>query len=364
MIEHVYIHIPFCTGKCHYCSFVSGKNIEDKDRYLIALQEQIKQEYKGEKLKTLYFGGGTPSLLEVEDVKQLIGLFVLDKNAEITIEVNPETVQYEKFIGFKEIGVNRISLGVQTFDDEILKQIGRRHNSEKVYSAIDIIKRVGFENISIDLMYGLPTQTLQGFEKDIEKAIGLNIQHISSYGLKIEEDSYFGKNVPLNIADDEMQAQMFTRLCEKLKQSGFEHYEISNFAKEGFSSNHNNSYWKNKKYYGFGLNASGYVQNVRYRNEDDFEKYIKNPCNRAEEDELSVQEIMENEIFLSLRLKDGVDVLNLNKKFNIDFLERYKIVIQKYSELGLIKVVKDRCMLTHAGVLLSNEIMCEFLEIG
>ena len=363
MIEHAYIHIPFCTGKCHYCSFVSGKNIEDKDKYLTALIEQIKAEYNGEELKTLYFGGGTPSLLEANDIAQLVGLFVLDKNAEVTIEANPETVEYEKFKSFKSAGVNRVSLGVQTFDDEILKLIGRRHSSEKIYSAIDCIKKAGFENVSIDLMYGLPNQTIQGFDEDIQKAIDLNVQHISSYGLKIEEDSYFGKNVPKNIVDDEIQAQMFTMLCEKLKQNGFEHYEISNFAKIGYQSNHNNSYWKNKEYYGFGLNASGYVGKVRYRNEDDFKSYLNNPLKKVEENELNTQEIMENEIFLSLRLKEGIDILNLKKKYNIDFLERYKTVIKKYSELDMINVAKDRCCLTHAGILLSNEIMCEFLEI-
>ncbi len=363
MIEHVYIHIPFCTGKCFYCSFVSGKNIQDKDRYLKALIEQIKAEYKGEKIKTLYFGGGTPSLLSVEDIKHLINLFVFDKDVEITIEANPETVEYEKFFGYKSVGVNRVSLGVQTFDDEILKQIGRRHSSEIIYSAIEKIKKVGFKNVSIDLMYGLPKQTIQGFEKDIEKAIELNVQHISTYGLKVEEASYFGKNMPSDIADDELQAEMFTLLCDKLKKNGFEHYEISNFSKPNFQSKHNNSYWQNKQYYGFGLNASGYIGNVRYQNEDDFDNYLVNPVKKFEKTELTIDETMENEIFLSLRLKNGINILEINKKYNIDFLERYKSVIKKYSKNGLLKVEKNMCSLTHAGVLLSNEIMCEFIEI-
>lgn len=363
MIEHAYIHIPFCTGKCHYCSFVSGKNIEDKDRYLTALQQQIKQEYKGEVLKTLYFGGGTPSLLDVDDVKQLINLFVFDKNAEVTIEVNPETVDYEKFLGFKNIGINRLSLGAQTFDDEILQLIGRRHNSQKIYQAIEDIKKAGFKNISIDLMYGLPNQTLQGFEKDIEKAIGLDVQHISTYGLKIEEASYFGKNMPSDIADDELQAEMFTLLCEKLSQNGFEHYEISNFSKPDFQSRHNNSYWLNKQYYGFGLNASGYIANVRYQNEADFDRYLLNPFSKLEKTELTESETMENEIFLGLRLKRGIEISKINKKYDIDFLDRYKLVIKKFEKIGLLKVEKGKCFLTHAGILLSNEVMCEFLEI-
>ena len=363
MIEHAYIHIPFCTGKCHYCSFVSGKNIEDKDKYLNALIQQIKLEYKGEALKTLYFGGGTPSLLEASDIAQLVDLFLYDKNAEITIEVNPETVDYEKFLAFRNIGINRVSLGVQTFDDEILKKIGRRHSSQTIYSAIEKIKKAGFKNISIDLMYGLPNQTIQGFETDIQKAIELDVQHISTYGLKIEEDSYFGKNTPLNIADDEIQAQMFSKLCDLLEQKGFEHYEISNFAKPNFQSKHNNSYWKNKEYYGFGLNASGYIGTVRYRNADDFDSYILKPTSKVETTELTVLETMENEIFLGLRLQNGIEISSINKKYDIDFLDRYKLVIKKFEKIGLLEVSKDRCKLTHAGILLSNEVMCEFLDI-
>lgn len=363
MIEHAYIHIPFCTGKCHYCSFVSGKNIEDKDKYLKALIKQIKLEYKGEKLKTLYFGGGTPSLLEAIDIEQLISLFVLDDNAEVTIEVNPETVEYEKFLAFKKVGINRISLGVQTFDDEILKQIGRRHSSKIIYQAIENIKKAGFENISIDLMYGLPNQSIQMFENDVEKAVLLDIQHISTYGLKIEEASYFGEKKPLNIADDEFQAEMFTMLCKKLEENEFEHYEISNFSKPNFQSNHNNSYWKNKEYYGFGLNASGYIGNVRYQNEDDFDSYLLNPNEKVESTELTVSETMENEIFLGLRLRSGIEISKINKKYDIDFLDRYKLVIKKFEKMGLLEVRKDVCCLTHAGILLSNEVMCEFLEI-
>ena len=297
MANHAYIHIPFCIRKCHYCSFVSGININRKNEYLSALISEIKSKYKNEKLDTIYFGGGTPSLLEPDEIENILSCFKYDESTEITIEVNPETITTEKLLEIKKIGFNRISLGVQTFDNNLLSAIGRNHNEEKIYQAIQSIKDSGFNNISIDLIYGLPNQTLDGFKKDIKKAIELNIQHISSYGLKIEEDSFLGKNMPSDLPDDEMQAQMFIELCKILKNHNFEHYEISNFAKKGYKSNHNCAYWKNKNYYGFGLNASGYEGNIRYKNTENFEKYIKNPSTK-EEEILSEKETMENHLNL------------------------------------------------------------------
>ena len=362
MVNHAYIHIPFCKRKCHYCSFISGFNIERKSEYLSALITEIKTRYKNEKLTTIYFGGGTPSLLETEDLKRILSCFNYDKNSEITIEINPETVTKEKLVGIKNIGFNRISLGVQTFDNNLLTAIGRKHTEEKIYEAIEIIKNSEFNNISIDLIYGLPNQTIAGFKKDINKAIKLGIQHISSYGLKIEEDSFFGKNKPSNLPDDEMQAEMFLTLCKILKENNFEHYEISNFSKKGFESNHNCAYWKNKNYYGFGLNASGYEGNIRYRNCSNFENYLKNHNQREEEDKLSIQETMENEIFLALRLNEGINILDLNQKYKINFEQKYKNIIQKYTSTNHLEIKNNHCRLTEEGILLSNEIMSEFID--
>ncbi len=362
MINHAYIHIPFCIRKCHYCSFVSGFDITGKKEYLNALNIEIKTRYKNEQLKTIYFGGGTPSLVEPNELEKILNCFNFDSNPEITIEVNPETVTKEKMQQLKQIGFNRISLGVQTFDNDLLKLIGRNHSEEKIYNSINIIKEAGFKNISIDLIYGLPNQTIESFNIDINKAIDLDIQHISSYGLKIEEDSFFGKNNPKNLPDDEMQAQMFIELCKILKTNNFEHYEISNFAKKGYESKHNCVYWQNKNYYGFGLNASGYEENIRYRNCQNFEKYIINPLQKEEEETLTIQETMENEIFLALRLKDGINIQNLNKKYKINFEENYKSVIKKYSSENLLKIENNHCKLTEKGILLSNEIMSEFID--
>ena len=362
MIEHAYIHIPFCIRKCNYCSFVSGEDIKKKQQYLNALFFEIKKRYKGETLKTIYIGGGTPSLLDVNDIKQILSCFKYNKDVEITLEANPETVTEDKIYGLKEIGINRISLGVQTFNNDMLKCIGRKHTKEDILKAVNTIKKAGFSNINIDLIYGLPNQTIEMFADDVEQAVRLNVRHISSYGLKIEEGSFFFCNMPNNLPDDELQANMYLKLCEILRNNGFKHYEISNFSEQGFESKHNNAYWENKEYYGFGLNASGYEKNIRYRNLCDINEYIKNPLLKAEENILKEQEIVENEIFLALRLAKGLDVTNFNKKYNIDFISKYKDILNKYSSLNLLEYSESNVKLTEKGFLLSNEIMSEFIS--
>ncbi len=360
MIEHAYIHIPFCKNKCKYCSFVSGFNIEMKELYFDALFKEILKKYKNESLKTLYIGGGTPSLLESKDIYNLISKFNLKPDAEITLEANPESVEKIKFQNLHDIGVNRISLGCQTFNNDVLKYIGRLHNEKDVYDSIEIIKNTGFENISIDLIYGLPFQTADIFKMDVKKALSLNLKHISTYGLKIEEDSYFYTNPPLNIADDEMQAQMYLYLIHTLKENGYIHYEISNFAKEGYESCHNIAYWKNKNYYGFGLNASGFEGNLRYTNVSDMKDYLSNPLKHKEENHITQTENMENEIFLALRLKEGVNISEINKKYNIDFDEKYKNIKEKYKHL--LNYNGKTLSLNEKGILVSNEIMAEFIS--
>ncbi len=362
MIKNAYIHIPFCQRKCKYCSFVSGKNIKIKEQYIKSLLNEIKLRYHNNPIKTLYLGGGTPSLLDADEIEEILCHFKFYKNPEITIEVNPETVELNKFIKLKEFGVNRISLGIQTFNNNILKIIGRNHTEDAIYNAIEIIKQAGFKNISIDLIYGLPEQNIDLLKEDLEKVIKLDIRHISLYGLKIEENSYFYKNLPQNLPDDDMQAEMFSSICKYLQKNGFEHYEISNFSKKGYKSKHNCAYWENKNYYGFGLNASGFEGNKRYRNTKIIQEYINNPLKREEEYKLTKQENMENEIFLALRLKEGIKIPYINKKYNISFEEKYKKIIDKYKKINLLSINKERCSLTEEGFLLSNEIMSEFIN--
>ena len=355
MVKSAYIHIPFCKSKCKYCSFISFPKLELKEKYLEALKSENKVNYKGELLNTLYFGGGTPSLLTVDEFGDLIELFKIDENTEITAELNPETLTPEYLKGLQKIGINRISLGCQTFDDEILKTIGRRHDSKQVEEAVWYAKDAGFDNISLDFIYGLPNQTIEGFEKDLKRAIELGVQHISLYGLKIDEGCYFALHYPENLPDDDMQADMYLKAVEILKD--FEHYEVSNFGKP---SRHNLNYWNNENYYGFGVAAHGYVGDIRYSNTETLEKYIENPLKHDTEKVLTKQEKLEEEIFLGFRKMNGIDISLINEKFNIDFERKYSDILEKYSKY-FIKTNKGYA-LNIEGILISNTILSEFLQ--
>lgn len=360
MTKNVYIHIPFCKSKCNYCSFISFPAIEMKKIYLNALEFEIKTHYKGEKLNTLYFGGGTPSLLTSNEFKRFIELFNITPNTEITTELNPENITLKYMEKLSETQINRISFGCQTFDNDILKIIGRRHNASDVENAVKYAKNVGFNNISLDFIYGLPTQTLSGFENDLKRATALDIEHISLYGLKIEENCFFFNNPPKNIPSDDAQADMYLKAIETLKD--FEHYEISNFSKIGFNSKHNLNYWNNNNYYGFGIAAHGYENNVRYFNTSNLQKYINMPTKHESEHKLTKQEQLEEEIFLGFRKTSGINVENINKKFNINFRKKYYDILKKHIEYKYISETKTGFALTTKGILISNIILSEFLE--
>lgn len=361
MINCTYIHIPFCKTKCNYCSFCSFPLINKKNEYIKALIEEIKFHYKNEMQKTIYFGGGTPSVLDIEDIKRILDCFNYNKNTSITIEMNPIDISEEKLINLKKIGINRVSLGIQNFDDNILKIIGRNHNSDTAKSSINLVKEF-FDNYSIDLMYGLPEQTTDNWSKTIDYVIELNIPHISLYGLKIEAGTKFYKFPPKNIANSDIQADMYKLAVEKLSKN-YHHYEFSNFAKsKKYYSKHNLSYWKRNNYYGFGLSASGFIDNKRYTNTFNYKDYIKDPKMRNFE-KLSIQKQIEEEIFLGLRLSEGINFNYMNKKYNIDVDKKYKNVFKKFIDEGFIKKTKNGVKLTLEGILLSNEILCEFIEI-
>lgn len=362
MPKNIYIHIPFCKSKCKYCSFVSFPKLEQKENYLDALKKEIHQNYKNEILNTLYFGGGTPSLLTPEEFHDLIKIFNTNKNTEITAELNPENITLEYLQKLKSSGVNRLSFGCQTFNDKILKIIGRRHLSKDVISAVNQAQKAGFKNISIDFIYGLPEQKLSDFENDLLKAISLNIQHISLYGLKIDEDCYFAKNPPKNLPDEDTQADMYLKAIEILEKNNFTHYEISNFAKQGYESKHNLNYWDNNTYYGFGTAAHGYENETRYFNSANLDEYINNPLQHKSSQKLTKQEQLEEEIFLGFRKMEGINIEKINKKFNIDFLKKYANIIDKYVSYKYLSDTNTGFKLTNNGILISNTILSEFLE--
>ena len=362
MTESAYIHIPFCKSKCRYCSFVSYTKSELKGEYLTSLHKEIKLNYKGEKLNTLYFGGGTPSVLNAEEFKNLINLFNTDETTEITAELNPDDLNYEYLGNLHKTGINRISIGCQTFNDEILKLINRRHTAIQAINAVKAAQDNGFKNISLDFIYGLPNQTSEMFLSDLEKAAELKIRHISLYGLSVEKGCYFAANPPENIADDDMQADMYLNAVNLLQKSGFNHYEFSNFAVEGFESRHNLNYWNNEEYYGFGTAAHSYVKGIRHSNTVNLEEYIKNPYKPHEEHNVTQKERLEEEIFLGFRKMSGINVNLINSKFAINFEKKYGKILEKYTHAGYMIKNGQNYALNAKGVLISNTILADFLE--
>ena len=280
MPKACYIHIPFCVSKCKYCSFVSFNRLELMTGYIYSLIKEICENYKGEKLKTLYFGGGTPSLVPTNLLSKVVNKFLLDSNAEITLELNPDDGKYEYLKDLKNCGFNRLSIGAQTFKDNLLNMIGRRHNSEQIVKAVQNAKNAGFTNISLDLIYGLPTQALGDIKNDIDMILNLDIPHISTYGLKIEGGSFWGNFHPQNVPDEDIQADMYEAVNTTLTEAGFDRYEVSNYAKNGYESRHNLTYWDNEEYYGFGCSAHGYVDGIRYSNYCTLDSYMKCPTSR------------------------------------------------------------------------------------
>ena len=377
MVESAYIHIPFCKSKCAYCSFVSFNRLEKITGYVYALLKDISDNYCGEKLRTLYFGGGTPSLLPIDLLSKIIKKFNFQNNYELTMEINPDDTNLEYFSALKSLGVNRLSLGSQTFDDEILKLIGRRHDSNAIVSAVKLAKEAGFTNISVDLIYGLPLQTLDSLKNDLEKFLELDIQHISTYGLKIEEGSKFSRyyscnrpaptltlprgegTVEICLPDDDTQADMYELINNTLEKNGYYRYEVSNFAKSGYESKHNLNYWDNNEYYGFGCAAHGYVDGIRYSNYSTLDEYMAKPSTHELGHTLSQQEKLEEEIFLGFRKRSGINVNRIKERFGIDFDTKYKNVLEKYRDF--IEPTSCGYTLNLRGVLISNLILSEFI---
>lgn len=362
MVKSAYIHIPFCKSKCHYCSFVSFNKLELKKDYLNALKNEIQTFYNGETLKTLYFGGGTPSLLTIMELQSILRLLQTNSDTEITIELNPDDCDYGYFRQLYDTGINRLSFGCQSFNDDILKLINRRHKAQDVMDAVKSAQNAGFKNISLDFIYGLPNQTLEMFCDDLKKAVELGVQHISLYGLKIEEGCHFYNKTPSNMPDEDEQAEMYLAAIKTLTNLGFEHYEVSNFSIKDYPSKHNLTYWNNEEYYGFGAGAHGYQNSCRYENLDTIEEYIENPLLRKNSKILSKQEQMEEEIFLGLRKMKGINTAQISQKYGIDFEEKYNKILQKYEGLNLLTKTEQGYAFTQNGVLVSNVILADFIE--
>lgn len=366
-----YVHIPFCTQICYYCDFskVFIKN-QPVDSYLEHLIEEY-DSYDIKKLRTLYIGGGTPTALSAPQLAFLLEKLTdkLDLSCleELTIEANPGDLDQEKIAVLKDSPVNRVSLGVQTFNGRMLKQIGRSHLEKDIYENIDNLKKTGFDNISIDLIYALPKQTMEDVKTNVAKAIALDIPHMSLYSLILENHTVFMNRMrrgKLPLPKEDLEAEMFDYIIAELEKAGFEHYEISNFSKPGFESRHNLMYWDNAEYYGIGAGASGYVDGVRYKNHGPIRHYlqaVEAGNARVQEEMLTLKEKMEEEMFLGLRKKSGVSKKRFEEKFGISFEDQYGAVVSELTEQGLLVADRDIVRMTKQGLFLGDTVAEKFI---
>lgn len=367
-----YIHIPFCTQICYYCDF-SKVFIQNQpvDEYLEALMTEV-VFYNPPALRTLYIGGGTPSALSATQLDYLLTNLEtnldLSKLEEFTIEANPGDLTADKIEVLKRSRCNRVSLGVQTFDDRMLKKIGRSHNQAQIYETITALKQAGFHNISIDLIYALPDQTMEQVVDNVEKALGLEIPHMSLYSLILENHTVFmnrQRRGNLHLPNEDIESEMFEYILRELEDNGFEHYEISNFTKPGYESRHNLMYWDNSEYYGLGAGASGYINGMRYRNRGPIQHYLKsvreNGHSRLHEEYLSKEEQMEEEMFLGLRKKTGVSISRFEEKFSISFEERYGQIVRDLIAEGLLQEEMGWVRMTKKGLFLGDTVAERFI---
>ena len=366
-----YVHIPFCTQICYYCDFskVFIKN-QPVDSYLEHLIEEY-DSYDIKKLRTLYIGGGTPTALSARQLafllEKLTDKLDLSYLEELTIEANPGDLDLEKIAVLKDSLVNRVSLGVQTFNDRMLKQIGRSHSEKDIYENIANLKKAGFDNISIDLIYALPKQTMEDVKTNVAKAIALDIPHMSLYSLILENHTVFMNRMrrgKLPLPKEDLEAEMFDYIIAELEKAGFEHYEISNFSKPGFESRHNLMYWDNAEYYGIGAGASGYVNGVRYKNHGPIRHYlqaVEAGNARVQEEVLTLKEKMEEEMFLGLRKKSGVSKKRFEEKFGLSFEDQYGAVVFELTEQGLLVPDRDIVRMTKQGLFLGDTVAEKFI---
>lgn len=361
-MKSVYIHIPFCSSICSYCDFSKFYYNEVwVNQYLEALNNEIDLNYKGEVLNTLYIGGGTPSCLNIEQLTKLFNIikkFNLSTKVEFTFECNVENINKEKLEFLYKKGVNRLSIGVQTFNNDLLKILNRHHTKEEVIEKINLAKSIGFNNINVDLIYAIPKEDMNILKNDLDLFLSLNINHISTYSLIIEPNTKLYIDKFKNI-DEDLDYEMYKYICTKLKKNGYNHYEISNFAKDGYESSHNLTYWNNEEYYGFGLGASGYVNGVRYDNTKNLNKYL-NKNYIYESHELELKETIENEFILGLRKVKGINKKIFQDKYNIN-IKDINHVKKLITDSKLLED-EDNIYINPKYLYTSNDILIEFLN--
>ncbi|MFB5662119.1 radical SAM family heme chaperone HemW [Alteribacillus sp. HJP-4] len=373
----IYIHIPFCEQICFYCDFnkfyIKNQPVEEYVEALLLEMQQAASSADSHPVKTIYLGGGTPTALETAQLEKVIrgvkSCFRLrEDDVEMTVEVNPGEVEKDKLAMLYKNGVNRLSIGVQSFDNTLLKKIGRTHSAESAISTVNMAKAAGFSNLSIDLMFGLPGQTMESWEHTIDQAMKLDISHVSAYSLKIEEKTMFYnwyRQGRISAMEQDEEAMMFEVLLERLTGAGIFPYEISNFARPGMESRHNITYWKNEGYFGFGAGAHGYADGRRYANIAPLTHYIEAVKNgkspKKEVHEVPLKEQMEEEMFMGLRMREGVSRSQFKRKYGSEMDCVFSEAINDLINEGLLLDTGETVQLTEKGKFLGNEVFERFL---
>lgn len=374
----VYIHIPFCTNKCYYCDFNSyvrqGQPVMD---YLRALEKEMAETVRPlppESIGSIFVGGGTPTVLTPDEMSFFLASvkrhFPFDPaRTEFTMEANPGTTDEEKLAVMREFGVNRISFGAQTFDEGLLKAIGRIHSPDDVRHSLELARKAGFDNLSVDLMFGLPNQTMEMLETTVDETLGFGLEHCSLYGLKVEENTLFfewEKRGMLPLPDEEEEAEMYRYIIGRFREAGYLQYEISNFALPGKESRHNITYWRNEPYYGLGAGAHGYMKGVRHVNVKGVSAYIaaaNEGLPRLETVPVSREEAMEDFMMVGLRMTGGVSNVDFRRQFGIGMEEAFSDPLNRLIASGLLVPTEGGYRLSEEGLMFGNEVFAEFIGI-
>lgn len=375
----IYVHIPFCKRKCSYCDFKSFSNIDEinQKKYVDALIKEIQNNQNTNKyiVTTIYIGGGTPSFINETYIKEILQAIYkkweIKNDVEITIEVNPGTITKEKLEAYKNMGINRLSIGLQSTNNYLLNKIGRIHSYEEFIENYILARKIGFENINIDLMLALPEQNMEDLMQSVKKVINLNPEHISIYSLILEENTELWKKVKNkeeNLVEDDLEREMYWKSKKAFETAGYIHYEISNYAKPGFESKHNKNCWSQKQYLGFGIAAHSYLNGKRFYNVEDLNKYITNIEKNEfknniiiEEENRTKEDIAKEYMMLGLRKIEGVSISEFQRKFELNPLFYFRFEISKLQEMDLIEVDLDNIRLTKKGLDLANIVFEEFI---
>ncbi len=366
----LYVHIPFCLRKCNYCDFCSFKidDIAWQERYIDILCSEI-ESYKEKEIivDSIFFGGGTPSLLSEDQFSRIVNIirksFLISPDTEFTIEANPKTLTREKLTCYASLGVNRLSLGLQSIHENEMKMLGRIHNYQDFIDLYRLARDCGITNINVDLMYGIPEQTMDSFSETLDKVIDLSPEHLSLYGLIIEDNTPFGRNPEiLNLPSEDQECDMYALACERLASSGYAHYEISNYARDEKFCKHNLKYWLNQEFIGVGLAAYSYFNGYRFGNTPNIEDYLSG---KFSDSDSFLRNTTEDEayefVMLALRLSQGFSLTEYRDRFGVDFLIGRERLISSFVDSGLMTITDDRVSLTEKGFYVSNSILTELI---